>query len=706
MKRYFRIPALTASSMLCAFLLLGQIAYGSSLQGGTGQKESGSREDEKGTGDFQVDGGSYDEDYSYQDGILTILTDTELTISGRVEEGGIITAEDTSVRLVFDGLTVNADGCALDIQGEEARIELEGDNTLTSGQGWPGIRVPKGSTLSVEGDADASLTVRGGTESAGIGAAGAEDFGTIFLAGGTVTASGGRAGAGIGAGSGGGTGKIEITGGIVKARGGAGAADVGNGAQGGSDSPVTLNGDAILEAEEITGKTEGKQGILIQGNELLVCGDTMLIRDLSLSAGDTLTIGEDAGLTVPQDMTVDNRGQIAVYGSLEVLGEVENTKGRIYRYEDGVIEREENIAGNEAVSVEEGKILLSQGDIVIQAEGYRQNGTLRKTDGGRYSLYGEEESTNTIKVEDGVCAVIEMDGTVIRASGGEAAFTIGENAQVMLILSGNNYLTAQQLEDALQVKKGAALRIRGTGTLTLQGSADRNSFVLEGGAGSREAITDSEEETEELSETENTAAGEGEVYEIVLDSGETLETGQLADDEDRDYLLTVTLQPGNGDARELTISRPALRKLVQQGASFRLETDYLSFEMDTEALTALLDAVRGDVGLRISPFSLSGSGFEKARALIGEGPVYDIQVREDVNGTVTARNVEFGSGKVKLEIPFEKTAASDGQTTMVYVGTGNLISIMEDTVYDSGTRTAAAFVPHFSVYGVAVFSET
>ncbi len=688
MKRNFAVPILLITALLGLASMQELDVYGSSLQS---EKSGGSEE----TGDFQVEGGRYGEDYSYEDGILTILQETQLTVSGSVRGGGIITAENISAELVLDGMTINADGCALDIQGDGLTLRLEGKNTLTSGAGCPGIRVPDGAVLQIEGDTDASLSVRGGTESAGIGASKADDFGRIVISGGTVSTAGGRSGAGIGSGSEGGTGSIEIMGGHVTARGGAGAADMGNHHQ----DAIVLNGNAVLEADEIIGETEWQRGVLLQGNRIDVYGNVELEQRLPLSTGKRLTILEGARLTIPQELTLNNLGQIAVYGILDVRGELDNTKGRIYLYESGSILREENIAGEGAVLVEEGGILLSQGDVFIQEEGYRQNGVLTELAEESYILHGGENKECTVTVADGVSAVIELDGVAISSPDGEAALVVGENADVTLVLSGENSLTAGQYEEAVQIEEGASLTIIGTGILSLRGREGRESLTLTGGDGAESGTPTENREAQEES-TDDVGTGSG-VYEITLESGESLAEGQINSREGS--LYTVSLEAGSRNAREMTLPRSVLRKIIGNEASFRLETDYLAFEMDAEALKALQSATKGDVRIRISPFSLSGTEFEDARTLIGNGPVYDIQISEDVGGTVTARNVEFGSGKVKLEIPYSRTGAEE--IGMVYVGTANRVTWIEDTEYQTDTGTAEAFVPHFSVYGVAIVPE-
>ena len=183
--------------------------------------------------------------------------DTSADIEIRIADGAIVTLRN----MTLDGsLNASSERAGITCEGD-ATIILEGTNSVTGfHSGYPGISVPAGKTLTIQGDG--SLTVRSRGAAAGIGASGGAcgnivinsgtvtayaytnyegstwgagiggcraDCGDITINGGTVTAYGGFGGAGIGSGYGGACGNITINRGTVMATGGENAAGIGGG---------------------------------------------------------------------------------------------------------------------------------------------------------------------------------------------------------------------------------------------------------------------------------------------------------------------------------------------------------------------------------------------------------------------------------------------------------------------------------------------
>ena len=113
-----------------------------------------------------------------------------------------------------------------------ATIILEGTNSVEgSSYYYPGIHVPKGSTLTIRGTG--SLTSSGKGGGSGIGGIGVSDgnrsyCGNIKIEGGIITATAGEYAAGIGGGKNCNCGNITITGGTVTAYGGTRSAGIGS----------------------------------------------------------------------------------------------------------------------------------------------------------------------------------------------------------------------------------------------------------------------------------------------------------------------------------------------------------------------------------------------------------------------------------------------------------------------------------------------
>lgn len=324
------------------------------------------------TGDFTVSGGILDLDYSYSDSVLTILTSTELTISGTTTTDYIVVASGVEANLIISNLSIDlsdyTSGVYCPISFTSAgvsTITLVGINTLIAGWQSPGILVPNGYLFTIQGDGE--LTARGATYWPGIGRSG--NNGNILITGGTITANGGDDGAsGIGGSNGSGAGTITITGGTITAIGGPSGAGIGGGVRG-SGGTITIsggtinatagsnaygigggyysssagsfstgeNGTAIITTTSIADKSNIDEwsSLVIIGSDYVVYGDIIITEDLNLTSGQTLTIYDGATLTVSEDVTlsVASGASVTVEGTLVNEGTVSN-EGTITIYNE------------------------------------------------------------------------------------------------------------------------------------------------------------------------------------------------------------------------------------------------------------------------------------------------------------------------------------------------------------------------------------
>ena len=191
--------------------------------------------------------------------------------------------EGKTVNVTLDNVTINVDEgyehgydpnaykTAVSVTGSgNTNIELNGNNTLTSGYGHAGLEHNKtddsGTLTITDNNNDGKLTANGGIGGAGIGGSD-EHNGQVTITGGEITATGGSSGtgsggAGIGGGAGdtdavGGDGDVTISGGTITATGGNEAAGIGGGAFG--------NGTVIITGGDITAKATGDYGAGIGG---------------------------------------------------------------------------------------------------------------------------------------------------------------------------------------------------------------------------------------------------------------------------------------------------------------------------------------------------------------------------------------------------------------------------------------------------------
>ena len=210
--------------------------------------------------------------------------------------------EGKTVNVTLDNVTINVDEgykygydpnaykTAVSVTGSgDTNIELNGNNTLTSGYGHAGLEHNKtddsgtltiqdeknddGSAKGSASDTTGSLTATGGYHGAGIGGSDGHD-GQATITGGEIIANGGSLGAGIGGGAGdtdavGGDGDVTISGGTITATGGSlGAAGIGGGAYG--------NGTVTITDGDITAKATGRYGAGIGGGYGAIPKDTLI----------------------------------------------------------------------------------------------------------------------------------------------------------------------------------------------------------------------------------------------------------------------------------------------------------------------------------------------------------------------------------------------------------------------------------------------
>lgn len=201
----------------------------------------------------------------------TIITNRESTASSNAVT--IEAGEGKTVDVTLKNVNIDASsGAAVSVTGKgDTNIELNGNNTLTSGSGHAGLEHNKetnsegketsGTLTITDNNNDGKLTANGGIDGAGIGGSDEHD-GQVTITGGEITATGGNGAAGIGGGAGdtdavGGDGDVTISGGTITATGGRLGAGIGGGAYG--------NGTVTVTDGDITAKATGRYGAGIGG---------------------------------------------------------------------------------------------------------------------------------------------------------------------------------------------------------------------------------------------------------------------------------------------------------------------------------------------------------------------------------------------------------------------------------------------------------
>lgn len=312
--------------------------------------------------------------------------------------------EGKTVNVTLDNVTINVDEgykygydsnaykTAVSVTGSgNTNIELNGNNTLTSGYGHAGLEHNKtddsgtltiqdeknddGSAKGSASDTTGSLTANGGIDGAGIGGSDEHD-GQVTITGGEITATGGNGAAGIGGGAGdtdavGGDGDVTISGGTITATGGRLAAGIGGGAYGNGTVTVT-DGDITAKATGRYGAGIGggygakpkPSGTLIGGNgTVTISGGT-----ITEASGGYMAAGIGSGFQGLGTVTIEGDAVIKnAQGGEAGAGIGSGTRGNseIIIRGDAVIENAESSANGAGIGSGQGDLYLDDDGMVI-----------------------------------------------------------------------------------------------------------------------------------------------------------------------------------------------------------------------------------------------------------------------------------------------------------------------------------------------------
>lgn len=394
--------------------------------------------------------------------------------------------EGKTVNVTLDNVTINVDEgykygyepnaykTAVSVTGSgNTNIELNGNNTLTSGYGHAGlehnktdgsgtltIQDEKNDDVSAKGsasDTTGSLTANGGGRGAGIGGSDEHD-GQVTITGGEITATGGNGAAGIGGGAGdkyaavGGDGDVTISGGTITATGGSLAAGIGGGLDG--------NGTVIITDGDITAKATGRYGAGIGGG----CGE--IPKGTLIGGNGTVTI---SGGTI----TEASGGYMAagIGSGLQGLGTV-TIEG------DAVIK---NAQGGEA-GAGIGSGTRGNSEIIIRGDAVIENAESKENGAGIGSGQGDLYPDGDGMVIDLTVGNVTIEGNakIENAKSGSGGSGIGGGVIGIgnVIIRGN-----AQIGNATGGEEGAGIGggALGTGDVTIEGNVTIEN--AQGGAG-------------------------------------------------------------------------------------------------------------------------------------------------------------------------------------------------------------------------------
>ena len=431
--------------------------------------------------------GEQKEYVSDSSGYIQDREDNEITITG-TSTGNTVTIDadkDQTANVTLKDVNINVDEkyehgydpdqykTAVEVTGSgNTNIELNGNNTLTSGYGHAGLEHNKtddsgtltiqdeknddGSAKGSASDTTGSLTATGGYHGAGIGGSDKQD-GQVTITGGEITANGGSQGAGIGGGAGdtdavGGDGDVTISGGTITATGGSLGAGIGGGAYG--------NGTVTVTDGDITAKATGNYGAGIGGGLGAIPKDTLIGGNGTVTiSGGTITEASGGYMAAGIGSGYQGLGTVTVEGDAVI----KNAQGG------------EAGAGIGSGTYGDSEILI-RGDAVIENAESSANGA--GIGSGQGDLYPDGDGMVIDPTVGNV--TIEGNAKIENAKSGSGGSGIGGGAIGIgnVIIRGN-----AQIGNAAGGEEGAGIGggALGTGDVTIEGNVTIEN--AQGGAG-------------------------------------------------------------------------------------------------------------------------------------------------------------------------------------------------------------------------------
>lgn len=445
--------------------------------------------------------------------------------------------EGKTVNVTLDNVTINVDEgyqhgydpnaykTAVSVTGKgNTNIELNGNNTLTSGYGHAGLEHNKtddSGTLTIQdeknddgsakggaSDTTGSLTANGGGRGAGIGGSSNKD-GQVTITGGKITATGGNGAAGIGGGASdkytavGGDGDVTISGGTITATGGSGAAGIGGGLDG--------NGTVIITDGDITAKARGYYGAGIGGG----CGE--IPKDTLIGGNGTVTI---SGGTI----TEASGGYMAagIGSGLQGLGTVTIEGDAVIKNAQG------GVAGAGIGSGTRGNSeIIIRGDAVIENAESIENGAGIGSGQGDVNYDYDTEETIIDKTVGNV--TIEGNAKIENAKSGSGGSGIGGGTLGIgnVIIRGN-----AQIGNATGGEEGAGIGggALGTGHVTIEGNVTIENAQGGAGAAGIGGGAETQPDTEDTRNKVSIKSTEAGSPNITAKGGSVLNGGGVLDD--------------------------------------------------------------------------------------------------------------------------------------------------------------------------------
>lgn len=387
-------------------------------------------------------------DYIAQDGEeLTGTLGSNVKLS--IANGAEVTLNNVTINGVSDD---NYNWAGITCEGDATIILANGSTNTVKGFSsiYPGIFVPVGKTLIIQGDGSLYASNNGG-ESAGIGAGYGNNCGNIEIQGGNITAMSSE-GAGIGAGPMGKCGNITISGGTITATSSNGAG-IGGGAGGTSDAGqcgnITISGGTITAMSSNSGAGIGGGYEGPCGHITITNGVTKVTATKGASAQQCIGKGESSDCGT---VTVDG---VASWSGTSTTNLTCTTSGNTLTLNRYPL----SVSTATLSSVDIGKVLAADGKIYADAASANTNG------GGARAVIAYVGSVPNYFDKFLAIAIDDVDGskhswsdavTAVGTYAAAHAITIGSTTYNTNVIGNNRYDNVET-----NVNKSSATRTDG-----------------------------------------------------------------------------------------------------------------------------------------------------------------------------------------------------------------------------------------------------
>ena len=282
-------------------------------------------------------------DYTAMDG-ETLTGELVNNVKISIADGAKVTLKDVTINGVDDWYCQWA---GINCLGDATIILADGTTNTVKGfcYYYPGIHVPEGSTLTIQGTGKLKASSNG--TSAGIGGGNQLSCGNIVIEGGDITATGGNGlgGAGIGSSYESSCGTITISGGTVNATGGLSSAGIGAGLRSIACGNIVIEGGNVTAiggeySAGIGGGHEGACGtITISGGTVnatggnegagIGSGHNSSCSDITISGGTVIAKGsqQSAGIGSSGNNNSTSCGNITISGGTVIATGGSNSVG-------------------------------------------------------------------------------------------------------------------------------------------------------------------------------------------------------------------------------------------------------------------------------------------------------------------------------------------------------------------------------------------